>query len=55
MRAKIIVDGHGTRISEETYLKPKLMIQIGNKKKLWYIVNISILMLSMILLIELRK
>ena len=31
MKAVILAGGLGTRISEETYLKPKPMIEIGGK------------------------
>ena len=31
MKAVILTDGLGTRISEETHLKPKPMIEIGGK------------------------
>ena len=31
MKAVILAGGHGTRLSEETDLKPKPMIEIGNK------------------------
>ena len=32
MKAVILAGGLGTRISEETHLKPKPMIEIGNKQ-----------------------
>ena len=38
--AVILAGGKGTRISEETYLKPKPMIEIGGKPMLWHIMNI---------------
>ena len=31
MKAVILAGGFGTRISEETHLKPKPMIEIGGK------------------------
>ena len=40
MRAVILAGGLGTRISEETHLKPKPMIEIGNKPILWHILKI---------------
>ena len=33
MKAVILAGGLGTRISEETYLKPKPMIEIGGRPK----------------------
>ena len=33
MKAVILAGGLGTRISEETHLKPKPMIEIGGKDK----------------------
>jgi glucose-1-phosphate cytidylyltransferase len=39
MKAVILVGGHGTRISEETHLKPKPMIEIGGKPILWHIMK----------------
>ena len=40
MKAIILAGGLGTRISEETHLKPKPMIEIGNKPILWHIMKI---------------
>jgi len=40
MKAVILAGGLGTRISEETYLKPKPMIEIGSKPILWHIMKI---------------
>lgn len=40
MKAVILAGGLGTRISEETYLKPKPMIEIGAKPLLWHILKI---------------
>lgn len=39
MKAVILAGGLGTRISEETHLKPKPMIEIGNKPILWHIMK----------------
>ena len=39
MRAVILAGGLGTRISEETHLKPKPMIEIGGKPILWHIMK----------------
>ena len=39
MKAVILAGGQGTRISEETYLKPKPMIEIGGKPILWHILK----------------
>lgn len=40
MKAVILAGGLGTRISEETGLKPKPMIEIGGKPILWHIMKI---------------
>ena len=37
MKAVILAGGLGTRISEETHLKPMPMIEIGGKPILWRI------------------
>ncbi len=39
-KAVILAGGLGTRISEETHLKPKPMIDIGGKPLLWHILKI---------------
>ena len=39
MQAIILAGGLGTRISEETHLKPKPMIEIGGKPILWHIMK----------------
>jgi glucose-1-phosphate cytidylyltransferase len=40
MKAVILAGGLGTRISEETHLRPKPMIEIGGKPILWHIMKI---------------
>lgn len=40
MKAVILAGGLGSRITEETYLKPKPMIEIGGKPILWHIMKI---------------
>ena len=40
MKAVILTGGYGTRISEESNLKPKPMIEIGGKPILWHIMKI---------------
>ena len=40
MKAVILAGGLGTRIAEETHLKPKPMIEIGGKPILWHIMKI---------------
>lgn len=40
MKVIILAGGFGTRISEESYLKPKPMIEIGDKPILWHIMKI---------------
>lgn len=39
MKAVILAGGLGTRIAEETHLKPKPMIEIGGKPLLWHIMK----------------
>lgn len=39
MKAVILAGGLGTRISEETHLKPKPMIEVGGKPILWHILK----------------
>lgn len=40
MKAVILAGGYGTRLSEETELKPKPMVEIGGKPILWHIMKI---------------
>ena len=39
-KAVILAGGLGTRISEETELKPKPMVEIGGKPILWHLMKI---------------
>jgi len=39
MKAVILAGGLGTRISEETHIRPKPMIEIGSKPILWHIMK----------------
>ena len=39
MKAVILAGGLGTRISEETHIKPKPMIEIGGRPILWHIMK----------------
>ena len=39
MKAVILAGGLGTRISEETHLKPKPMIEVGGRPVLWHILK----------------
>lgn len=39
MKVVILAGGFGTRISEESHLKPKPMIEIGNQPILWHIMK----------------
>jgi len=39
MKAVILAGGYGTRIAEETHLKPKPMVEIGGKPVLWHIMK----------------
>ena len=40
MKTVILAGGLGTRISEESHLRPKPMIEIGGRPILWHIMNI---------------
>ena len=40
MKAIILAGGLGTRLSEETVLKPKPMLEIGGMPILWHIMKI---------------
>ncbi len=40
MKVVILAGGLGTRLSEETHLKPKPMVEIGGKPILWHIMKI---------------
>ena len=39
MKVVILAGGYGTRISEESHLKPKPMIEIGGKPIMWHIMK----------------
>ena len=39
MKVVILAGGLGTRLSEETHLKPKPMVEIGGKPILWHIMK----------------
>lgn len=39
MKVVILAGGYGTRISEESHLKPKPMVEIGGKPILWHIMK----------------
>lgn len=40
MKVVILAGGYGTRISEESHLKPKPMIEIGDKPIIWHIMKL---------------
>ncbi|PMP86400.1 MAG: glucose-1-phosphate cytidylyltransferase, partial [Chloroflexus aggregans] len=40
MKAVILAGGYGTRISEESAIRPKPMVEIGGKPILWHIMKI---------------
>jgi len=39
MKALILAGGHGTRLSEETGLRPKPLVEIGGKPILWHVMK----------------
>ena len=39
MKGIILAGGLGTRISEETHLRPKPMIEVGGKPIIWHILK----------------
>ena len=40
MKVVILAGGYGTRISEESTIRPKPMVEIGNKPILWHIMKV---------------
>jgi glucose-1-phosphate cytidylyltransferase len=40
MKVVILAGGHGTRLSEETEIRPKPMVEIGGKPIIWHIMKI---------------
>ncbi len=40
MKAVILAGGFGSRLSEETHVKPKPMVEIGGKPILWHIMKL---------------
>ena len=40
MKVVILAGGFGTRISEESQLRPKPMVEIGDKPILWHIMKL---------------
>jgi len=40
MKVILLAGGYGTRLAEETVLKPKPMVEIGGHPILWHIMNI---------------
>ena len=40
MKAVILAGGYGTRLSEETAIRPKPMVEIGGRPVLWHIMKI---------------
>ena len=39
MKAVIIAGGLGTRLAEETHLRPKPMVEVSGKPMLWHILK----------------
>ena len=40
MKVVLLAGGFGTRLNEETHVKPKPMVEIGGKPILWHIMKI---------------
>ena len=40
MKAVILAGGYGTRLAEETKLKPKPLVKIGKKPIIWHLIKI---------------
>ena len=40
MKVLLLAGGYGTRLSEETDIRPKPMVEIGGKPILWHIMKI---------------
>src|SRR5210317_1732585 len=40
MKLVILAGGYGTRLTEETKIKPKPLVKIGNKPIIWHIMKI---------------
>ena len=40
MKVVILAGGYGTRLSEETNIKPKPLVKIGSKPIIWHIMKI---------------
>ena len=40
MKVAILAGGFGTRLAEETEIRPKPMVEIGGKPMLWHIMKI---------------
>jgi len=49
MRAVILAGGFGTRLQEETTIKPKPMVEIGNRPVLWPLYAFVIIVVLIIL------
>ena len=43
MQVVILAGGHGSRLSEETSIKPKPMVEIGGKPILWHYESLFLL------------
>ena len=41
MKVLLLAGGFGTRLSEETDIRPKPMVEIGGKPILWHIVQLQ--------------
>jgi len=40
MKAVILAGGKGTRLAEETVLRPKPMVEVGGRPVLWHIMKV---------------
>ena len=56
MQAVILAGGLGTRLSEETYNKPKPMVEVGGKPILWHILKsiVSMALMNLLFVVDIK-